>query len=137
MGWDGGLVGEKERSQGTRTEEDKEVGVFTWPPQPSPSSPSPPTAPPPLPPGFQPRRSLLFISWDGGDFGSVGSMEWLEVTWGPGQGVGDGERWGGGKRREFTFHTPHPQGYLSVLHLKAVVYVSLDNAVLGEQGAVP
>uniref|UniRef100_A0A8C7A0C3 Transferrin receptor protein 2 n=1 Tax=Neovison vison TaxID=452646 RepID=A0A8C7A0C3_NEOVI len=51
--------------------------------------------------GFQPRRSLLFISWDGGDFGSVGSTEWLE-------------------------------GYLSVLHLKAVVYVSLDNAVLGD-----
>ncbi|XP_006859702.1 PREDICTED: transferrin receptor protein 2 [Chrysochloris asiatica] len=51
--------------------------------------------------GFRPRRSLLFISWDGGDFGSVGSMEWLE-------------------------------GYLSVLHLKAVVYMSLDNAVLGD-----
>ncbi|XP_058141858.1 transferrin receptor protein 2 isoform X2 [Dasypus novemcinctus] len=51
--------------------------------------------------GFQPRRSLLFVSWDGGDFGSVGSTEWLE-------------------------------GYLSVLHLKAVVYVSLDNAVLGD-----
>uniref|UniRef100_A0A8D2JT44 Transferrin receptor protein 2 n=1 Tax=Sciurus vulgaris TaxID=55149 RepID=A0A8D2JT44_SCIVU len=51
--------------------------------------------------GFQPRRSLLFISWDGGDFGSVGSTEWLE-------------------------------GYLSVLHLKAVAYVSLDNAVLGD-----
>uniref|UniRef100_G3U7U3 Transferrin receptor protein 2 n=1 Tax=Loxodonta africana TaxID=9785 RepID=G3U7U3_LOXAF len=50
---------------------------------------------------FRPRRSLLFISWDGGDFGSVGSMEWLE-------------------------------GYLSVLHLKAVVYISLDNAVLGD-----
>ncbi|XP_052610040.1 transferrin receptor protein 2 isoform X4 [Peromyscus californicus insignis] len=52
-------------------------------------------------PGFRPRRSLLFISWDGGDFGNVGSMEWLE-------------------------------GYLSVLHLKAVVYVSLDNSVLGD-----
>lgn len=51
--------------------------------------------------GFQPRRSLLFISWDGGDFGSVGSTEWLE-------------------------------GYLSLLHLKAVVYVSLDNAVMGD-----
>ncbi|XP_045397417.1 transferrin receptor protein 2 isoform X1 [Lemur catta] len=51
--------------------------------------------------GFRPRRSLLFISWDGGDFGSVGSTEWLE-------------------------------GYLSVLHLKAVAYVSLDNAVLGD-----
>lgn len=35
---------------------------------------------PTLLPGFQPRRSLLFISWDGGDFGSVGSTEWLEVT---------------------------------------------------------
>ncbi|KAF3813958.1 hypothetical protein GH733_017990 [Mirounga leonina] len=46
--------------------------------------------------GFQPRRSLLFISWDGGDFGSVGSTEWLE-------------------------------GYLSVLHLKAVVYVDSPN----------
>ncbi|XP_045675425.1 transferrin receptor protein 2 isoform X1 [Phyllostomus hastatus] len=51
--------------------------------------------------GFRPRRSLLFISWDGGDFGSVGSTEWLE-------------------------------GYLSLLHLKAVVYVSLDSAVLGD-----
>ncbi|XP_008767349.1 transferrin receptor protein 2 isoform X3 [Rattus norvegicus] len=51
--------------------------------------------------GFRPRRSLLFISWDGGDFGSVGATEWLE-------------------------------GYLSVLHLKAVVYVSLDNSVLGD-----
>lgn len=40
-----------------------------------------------LSPGFRPRRSLLFISWDGGDFGSVGSTEWLEVTWGPGQVV--------------------------------------------------
>lgn len=34
----------------------------------------------------------------------------------------------------FTSHTPPPQGYLSLLHLKAVVYVSLDNTVLGEQG---
>ncbi|KAK2492510.1 hypothetical protein MC885_001675 [Smutsia gigantea] len=47
-------------------------------------------------PSFRPRRSLLFISWDGGDFGSVGSMEWLE-------------------------------GYLSVLHLKAVAYVDSPN----------
>ncbi|XP_004840244.1 transferrin receptor protein 2 isoform X3 [Heterocephalus glaber] len=61
--------------------------------------------------GFRPRRSLLFISWDGGDFGSVGSTEWLEVP---------------------SPHFPHPQGYLSLLHLKAVVYVSLDNAVLGD-----
>lgn len=32
--------------------------------------------------------------------------------------------------------SPDPQGYLSVLHLKAVVYVSLDNSVLGELGNV-
>ncbi|KAM9001725.1 transferrin receptor protein 2 isoform X1 [Sarcophilus harrisii] len=51
--------------------------------------------------GFQPRRSLLFVSWDGGDFGNVGVTEWLE-------------------------------GYLTMLHLKAAVYVSLDNAVLGD-----
>ncbi|XP_001371634.2 transferrin receptor protein 2 isoform X1 [Monodelphis domestica] len=51
--------------------------------------------------GFQPRRSLLFISWDAGDFGNVGATEWLE-------------------------------GYLTMLHLKAAVYVSLDNAVLGD-----
>lgn len=80
-------------------------------------------------PGFQPRRSLLFISWDGGDFGSVGSTEWLEVMWGPEQGVGQWE-----EVRGFQLHISHPQGYLSVLHLKAVVYVSLDNAVLGEWG---
>lgn len=43
------------------------------------------------------------------------------------QAVGRGEE-------GVKLHIPHPQGYLSVLHLKAVVYVSLDNAVLGEWG---
>ncbi|KAK6322959.1 hypothetical protein J4Q44_G00052980 [Coregonus suidteri] len=47
--------------------------------------------------GFYPRRSLLFVSWDAGDFGNVGATEWLE-------------------------------GYLSMLHLKAVAYFSLDQA---------
>ncbi|XP_028654062.1 transferrin receptor protein 2 isoform X1 [Erpetoichthys calabaricus] len=51
--------------------------------------------------GFQPRRSLLFVSWDAGDFGNVGATEWLE-------------------------------GYLTMLHLKAVAYFSLDKAVLGD-----
>ncbi|RVE60928.1 hypothetical protein OJAV_G00185630 [Oryzias javanicus] len=51
--------------------------------------------------GFSPRRSLLFVSWDAGDFGSVGATEWLE-------------------------------GYLSMLHLKAVAYFSLDQAVMGD-----
>ncbi|XP_049423710.1 transferrin receptor protein 2-like [Epinephelus fuscoguttatus] len=51
--------------------------------------------------GFSPRRSLLFVSWDGGDFGNVGATEWLE-------------------------------GYLSMLHLKAVAYFSLDQAVMGD-----
>ncbi|KAK1803642.1 hypothetical protein P4O66_020759, partial [Electrophorus voltai] len=51
--------------------------------------------------GFQPRRSLLFVSWDAGDFGNVGATEWLE-------------------------------GYLSLLHLKAVAYFSLDQAVMGD-----
>ncbi|CAF88435.1 unnamed protein product, partial [Tetraodon nigroviridis] len=51
--------------------------------------------------GFSPRRSLLFVSWDAGDFGNVGATEWLE-------------------------------GYLSMLHLKAVAYFSLDQAVMGE-----
>uniref|UniRef100_A0A672Q449 Transferrin receptor protein 2-like n=1 Tax=Sinocyclocheilus grahami TaxID=75366 RepID=A0A672Q449_SINGR len=49
---------------------------------------------------FYPRRSLLFVSWDGGDFGNVGATEWLE-------------------------------GYLTMLHLKAVAYFSLDQAILG------
>ncbi|XP_015275804.1 PREDICTED: transferrin receptor protein 2 [Gekko japonicus] len=51
--------------------------------------------------GFQLRRSLLFVSWDAGDFGSVGSTEWLE-------------------------------GYLTMLHLKAAAYISVDNAALGD-----
>ncbi|XP_030631575.1 transferrin receptor protein 2 [Chanos chanos] len=51
--------------------------------------------------GFYPRRSLLFVSWDAGDFGNVGATEWLE-------------------------------GYLSMLHLKAVAYFSLDKAVMGD-----
>lgn len=54
-----------------------------------------PCSQPTLLPGFRPRRSLLFISWDGGDFGSVGSTEWLEVMWGPGQGVRQWEEVGG------------------------------------------
>uniref|UniRef100_A0A673GMP6 Transferrin receptor 2 n=1 Tax=Sinocyclocheilus rhinocerous TaxID=307959 RepID=A0A673GMP6_9TELE len=51
--------------------------------------------------GFYPRRSLLFVSWDGGEFGNVGATEWLE-------------------------------GYLTMLHLKAVAYFSLDQAILGD-----
>ncbi|XP_053498805.1 transferrin receptor protein 2 isoform X2 [Ictalurus furcatus] len=51
--------------------------------------------------GFSPRRSLLFVSWDAGEFGNVGATEWLE-------------------------------GYLSMLHLKAVAYFSLDQAVMGD-----
>ncbi|XP_035860442.1 transferrin receptor protein 2-like [Sander lucioperca] len=51
--------------------------------------------------GFSPRRSLLFVSWDAGDFGNVGATEWLE-------------------------------GYLSMLHLKAIAYFSLDQAVMGD-----
>ncbi|XP_069500959.1 transferrin receptor protein 2 isoform X2 [Ambystoma mexicanum] len=52
--------------------------------------------------GFHLRRSVLFVSWDAGEFGSVGATEWLE-------------------------------GYLSMLHLKAAAYISLDNAVLGDK----
>ncbi|XP_030043545.1 transferrin receptor protein 2 [Microcaecilia unicolor] len=52
--------------------------------------------------GFQLRRSLLFVSWDAGEFGSVGATEWLE-------------------------------GYLTMLHLKAAAYISLDNAILGDE----
>ncbi|XP_028298224.1 transferrin receptor protein 2 isoform X5 [Gouania willdenowi] len=51
--------------------------------------------------GFRPRRSLLFVSWDAGEFGHVGATEWLE-------------------------------GHLSMLHLKAVAYFSLDQAVMGD-----
>uniref|UniRef100_A0A4W3IGT2 Uncharacterized protein n=1 Tax=Callorhinchus milii TaxID=7868 RepID=A0A4W3IGT2_CALMI len=29
--------------------------------------------------GFKPRRSIIFASWSGGAFGSVGATEWLEV----------------------------------------------------------
>ncbi|KAF7691574.1 hypothetical protein HF521_010541 [Silurus meridionalis] len=29
--------------------------------------------------GFRPRRSIVFASWSGGEFGSVGSTEWLEA----------------------------------------------------------
>uniref|UniRef100_A0AAY5ET62 Transferrin receptor protein 1 n=1 Tax=Electrophorus electricus TaxID=8005 RepID=A0AAY5ET62_ELEEL len=29
--------------------------------------------------GFRPRRSIVFASWSAGDFGSIGSTEWLEV----------------------------------------------------------
>ncbi|XP_067898504.1 transferrin receptor protein 1-like [Heterodontus francisci] len=28
--------------------------------------------------GFRPRRSIVFASWSGGDFGSIGATEWLE-----------------------------------------------------------
>ncbi|XP_051873178.1 transferrin receptor protein 1-like [Pristis pectinata] len=28
--------------------------------------------------GFRPRRSIVFASWSGGDFGAIGATEWLE-----------------------------------------------------------
>nr|XP_014348227.1 PREDICTED: transferrin receptor protein 1 [Latimeria chalumnae] len=28
--------------------------------------------------GYKPRRSIVFVSWSGGDFGAVGATEWLE-----------------------------------------------------------
>lgn len=50
------------------------------PPSPMGAPPSPMGAPvPPHPPGFQLRRTLLFVSWDGGEFGHLGATEWLEV----------------------------------------------------------
>ena len=75
--------------------------------------------------GFSPRRSLLFVSWDAGDFGNVGATEWLEV--------------GPSRELDLSSHgcnntviTRVYQGYLSMLHLKAVAYFSLDQAVMGE-----
>lgn len=29
--------------------------------------------------GLKPRRSIVFASWSGGEYGSVGATEWLEV----------------------------------------------------------
>ena len=140
MGWDRGLVGGKERPQGTGIEEDNEVGIFAWPP--SQAHPSPP-----LPPPHHPRPCCPQASSLAEVFSSSAGMVVTSGVWAPwsgwrypgvlGRESGDGEGWGGGRRGELTLHTPHPQGYLSVLHLKAVVYVSLDNAVLGEWGAVP
>ncbi|XP_036072744.1 transferrin receptor protein 2 [Oryzias melastigma] len=71
--------------------------------------------------GFSPRRSLLFVSWDAGDFGSVGATEWLEVRLNIPENV-----------KTVLTVTPPTQGYLSMLHLKAVAYFSLDQAVMGD-----
>ncbi|NXN99247.1 TFR2 protein, partial [Rhinopomastus cyanomelas] len=51
--------------------------------------------------GFQLRRTLLFVSWDGAEFGHLGATEWLE-------------------------------GYPNLLHTKVAAYLSLDQAVLGD-----
>lgn len=29
--------------------------------------------------GFRPRRSIVFASWSGGEYGNIGATEWLEV----------------------------------------------------------
>lgn len=29
--------------------------------------------------GWRPRRSIIFCSWDGEEYGIIGSIEWLEV----------------------------------------------------------
>ena len=29
--------------------------------------------------GWQPRRTIIFAHWDAGDFGQLGSYEWVEV----------------------------------------------------------
>lgn len=92
---------ERRRIPGTRTEEDKEVGVFYL-------APSAKHPPPPLlycPKASSPAEVFSSSAGMVVTSGSVGSMEWLEVTWGPGQGVGDGERWGRA-RRERSHSTP-------------------------------
>lgn len=57
------------------------VPHFWWGSPSPPSDPQTPLGPPRTPPpGFQLRRTLLFVSWDGGEFGHLGATEWLEVT---------------------------------------------------------
>ncbi|XP_069738672.1 transferrin receptor protein 2 [Phaenicophaeus curvirostris] len=51
--------------------------------------------------GFQLRRTLLFVSWDGGEFGHLGATEWLEA-------------------------------FPNLLPTKVAAYLSLDQAVLGD-----
>ncbi|XP_053908677.1 kinesin-like protein KIF1C [Cuculus canorus] len=51
--------------------------------------------------GLHLRRSLLFVSWDGGEFGHLGATEWLEA-------------------------------FPNLLPTKVVAYLSLDQAVLGD-----
>lgn len=77
--------------------------------------------------GFSPRRSLLFVSWDAGDFGNVGATEWLEVQ--P-QKIQTKPNLTDYQNNRLTFVR---QGYLSMLHLKAVAYFSLDQAVMGNR----
>ena len=30
--------------------------------------------------GWRPRRSIVFCSWDGEEYGIIGSIEWLDVS---------------------------------------------------------
>lgn len=78
--------------------------------------------------GFSPRRSLLFVSWDAGDFGNVGATEWLEVQ---SQKIQTKPNLTVYQNNCLTLDLW--QGYLSMLHLKAVAYFSLDQAVMGNR----
>ena len=30
--------------------------------------------------GWRPRRTIIFCSWDGEEYGIIGSIEWLDVS---------------------------------------------------------
>lgn len=120
------------------------IGVPTASPQctfhvPIPQCPPPITPPhcPPSPPGFRLRRSLLFVSWDGAEFGHLGATEWLEVTPQP-PPIMPPPPQGHCAPPLFVspplLSSPPPplQGYPELLHTKAATYISLDHAVLGE-----
>lgn len=82
--------------------------------------------------GFKPRRSIVFASWSGGEYGSIGATEWLEVRLGHLSLITllISERTFFFSPRILNFFALF-QGYLSSLNMKAFSYFDLDGVIAG------
>ncbi|KAI4904695.1 hypothetical protein NFI96_027265 [Prochilodus magdalenae] len=103
--------------------------------------------------GFKPRRSIVFASWSGGEYGAVGATEWLESCFIRGHRTLPTGRCPPdaahrtlptGRCPQDAAHRTRPTGrcpqealgwivlgYLSSLSMKAFSYISLDGVVTG------
>lgn len=75
-------------------------------------------------PGWRPRRTIIFASWDAEEFGLLGSTEWAEVP--------DTTAHWGTFTQTLTGFSPSQQDNAKLLQERAVAYINADSAIEGE-----